>query len=137
MTNTATSQRKKSTTQQSRSNVANQQQSKKSTKQNQPSTPAASQSQKTSASVQASTDSPKPKSPAPSQAQAKQQQQLLPQIKEHVPLRGFNSDEIDALLSRGVDPQAEVYKSDHSQQQKAGPWGQKGTSTTYNNGDGY
>jgi len=48
-----------------------------------------------------------------------------PQPEKHVPLKGFNGDEIDNLLSRGVDPHAEEYKPEKPVTQKTGPWGQK------------
>jgi len=48
-----------------------------------------------------------------------------PQPEKYVPLKDFNGDEIDSLLSRGVDPEAEVYKPEKTATQKTGPWGQK------------
>lgn len=125
-TNNTASQRKK-TTPQSRPNVA----SKKSSKQIQPSAVPATQSSKASGSTAApstpTTNISKPKSPPPQSAQAKPQQQT--QTIEHVPLKGFNFSEIDALLNGGIDPEAELYKSEYPQMQKSGPWGHKGKST--------
>lgn len=105
------SQRKRNTTSsrpnvasQQATNISNNQQQKKASKQT---------SQPNSAQPSTPTPASKPASPP------------TPQPEKHVPLKGFNGDEIDNLLSRGVDPHAEAYKPDKPVTQKTGPWGQK------------
>lgn len=64
----------------------------------------------------------KPSAPTPA---SKPASPPVPQPEKHVPLRGFNAEEIDNLMSIGIDAEAEVYKPAKTVAQEAGPWGQK------------
>lgn len=104
------SQRKRNTNQ-SRSNVASKQESNSNSQQpkkaNKPS------QQQTNPRSNTSTPTSKPPSPP------------IPQTDKHVPLTDFNGDEIDKLLSKGVQAEAGVYSPEAAVNQKTGPWAQK------------
>ncbi|KAK5941326.1 hypothetical protein PMZ80_006604 [Knufia obscura] len=113
----ATGSQRKRNINQARTNVASQQnnnsnsqQQKKGNKQSQ---------QQSNSKPSTSTPASKPTPPP------------VPQPEKHVPLSGFNGEDIDHLLTRGVDAEAGVYKPEKTVTQKTGPWGQKpGTMVT-------
>lgn len=107
----ATGSQRKRNINQARTNVASQQnnnsnsqQQKKGNKQSQ---------QQSNSKPSTSTPASKPTPPP------------VPQPEKHVPLSGFNGEDIDHLLTRGVDAEAGVYKPEKTVTQKTGPWGQK------------
>lgn len=102
---------RKSNTNQSRPNVASQQNNSSS-----------NQQQKKGNKQTQQQNNAKPSTPTPA---SKPASPPTPQPEKYVPLKDFNGDEIDNLLSRGVDPETEVYKPEKTATQKAGPWGQK------------
>lgn len=107
----ATGSQRKRNTNQSRPNVASQQnssstipQQKKGNKQNHQQN-----------SAKASSPAPTSKPPSPP----------VPRPEKHVSLLGYNGDEIDNLLSKGIPADANAYKPENPAAQKTGPWGQK------------
>lgn len=122
--NIAGSQRKRNTNQ-PRPNVAAQQNqnsnnstttnaNKKATKQNQNQSQSQNQNQAQASTVQKPTQTtPKPKSPP------------LAREEPHVPLDGFNAEDVDKLLQAGFDAAAEHYQPERGAAQKTGPWAQK------------
>ena len=54
-------------------------------------------------------------------------QTQLPPADEHVPIAGFNSDAVDAMLKQGFEAKAPLYKLEAKQQpaKPDNPWGTK------------